>query len=73
MQIISPVTNEVVASRTLLSESEALNHLSRANDAFASWKLTPIKERIRILTLFVNAFLSKKDEIAKELALLIGR
>lgn len=70
---VSPVDGRVIAEREHAPEPEieaALHHASRAQ---REWCRTPIDERARILTRFVDNIVGLQEEISEELALQMGR
>lgn len=71
--IISPANGKPYTSRFLASSQDAQAAVNRAAEAFKSWRTTSIQDRTRIVEKFVDAFVKKKDEIAEELAWLMGR
>lgn len=73
-EIISPVDSLSVVQRVKLDTVEqALGKVEVAKQAQRDWKLTSLEERKRILTAFVDALISDREEIATELSHLIGR
>ena len=72
-EIVSPSTGKVYKTVPYITEDQAEHILVSAQRAFGLWKSTSLNERIAIVTRFVDAFVSAKDDIAQELAHLIGR
>jgi len=70
---ISPVDNTPYVTRTLATTEEVNAAIERSNVAFQSWKKVPVKERVQIMSKFVDAFVAKKENIAMELTLQMGR
>ncbi|CAG8634261.1 14520_t:CDS:10 [Funneliformis mosseae] len=70
---ISPVDNSPYVTRTLATTEEVNTAIERSYAAFQSWKKVPVKERVQILSKFVDAFVAKKENIAMELTLQMGR
>ena len=70
---ISPVDNKPYVTRTFATTEEVNATIERSNIAFQSWKKIPVKERVQIMSKFVDAFVTKKEDIAKELTLQMGR
>ena len=73
IRVISPVNGEVYAERALASESEIAGALERARQAQAAWRRVPVADRAAILARAVDAFVAKRDEIARELTWQMGR
>ncbi|KAI9332817.1 Aldehyde/histidinol dehydrogenase [Obelidium mucronatum] len=73
-QIVSPTTNAVIATHSLLSESEALSRVAASKTASGgAWRKTSLETRIQIVSKFVDAFVADGEAVAVELATLIGR
>ncbi len=71
--MISPVDGRVVATRPLSSSSEIDAALAAARSAQGAWRRTPVAERAALVERFCQAMLSRRDEIARELTLQMGR
>ena len=69
---ISPIDNKVYIEREYHSDKieETINNSVKAQ---TNWKNLSVKERVELLTKFVEDFLSKKEIIAEELCRQIGR
>ena len=72
-EIISPGSGQLYTSIPYHSTAQTHQVLNAAQSAFKSWKSTSLDERATVLSRFVDAFVGNKDEIAQELAHLIGR
>ena len=72
-QVISPVNGEVYAERALANEGEIASALERAREAQTTWRRVPVAERAALLSRAVDAFVAKRNEIAKELTWQMGR
>lgn len=73
IQCISPVDGSVYAERPATSLKQARAKFQSAKRAQAEWAALPLSERCALLHKAVDYFLSKKSEIAKELAWQMGR
>ncbi|KAI8622319.1 Aldehyde/histidinol dehydrogenase [Chytriomyces sp. MP71] len=71
--IVSPVTGAVVASHAMLGREAALNRVAVAAAAKKGWRSAGLDKRIELVSKFVDAFVADGDEVAVELATLIGR
>ncbi|KAJ3273257.1 hypothetical protein HDV01_004615 [Terramyces sp. JEL0728] len=71
--IVSPVDQSVYKTVPLKSTPEALEVLEISKNAQKQWKKTSVEERVKIVESFCQHFLEDKEEIATELAWLIGR
>ncbi|KAL1916925.1 uncharacterized protein VTP21DRAFT_5122 [Calcarisporiella thermophila] len=70
---ISPINQQPYVERSYLTTDEINEAVERSKTAFLGWKKTPLAERIQIVERFIQILGSQKDEIAKELALQMGR
>jgi acyl-CoA reductase-like NAD-dependent aldehyde dehydrogenase len=70
---ISPVDGRVYVERPLATPQEVEQALERARSAQPDWRQTPIHERARLMSLFVDAMVAKKGAIAEELTWQMGR
>ncbi|KAI9598750.1 aldehyde dehydrogenase [Syncephalis fuscata] len=71
--VISPVDSQTLVTRPNASSADINAVLNKSLDAFRSWRRVALAERIRLVERFVDAFVSKKEAIAKELTLQMGR
>ena len=70
---ISPVDGTPYVTRTLATTEEVNAAIERSNTAFQLWKKVPVKERVQIMTKFIDAFVAEKVNISIELTLQMGR
>src|SRR5262249_42394557 len=70
---MSPIDGTVVARRAYASEAEIAHALGSARAAQARWREASIAERAELCTRFVDAFVAKRDAIAREITLQMGR
>jgi acyl-CoA reductase-like NAD-dependent aldehyde dehydrogenase len=70
---ISPVDGSVFVERTHATDQEILAALARATKIQQEWRRTPLAERARLMSAFVDAFIANRDEIARELTWQMGR
>lgn len=73
IQCISPVDGNVYAERPATSLEEARKIFSKAQAAQKIWEAMTVSERCVLLHKAVDYFVSKKDDIAPELAWQMGR
>ena len=73
VKIVSPVDGRVYAERPVASAAEIDSAVSRAKTARKAWGEITVRERAKFLNHFVDALLSKNDEIVPELAWQMGR
>ncbi|CAG8476946.1 14113_t:CDS:10, partial [Acaulospora morrowiae] len=70
---ISPIDNKPFVTVPLATSEQVEDIIERSKKAFLSWKKVPVRERATIVSKFVDAFVAKKAEIAKELTMQMGR
>ena len=70
---ISPVDGSVYVERTLAAPAQIEAALENARLAQRLWRSVPMTERAAILGRFCDAFESRRDAIAEELAWQMGR
>jgi len=73
LKCITPVDGSVYVERPLADDAEVAAALAGAQAAQAGWRQTAVAERQAVLTAAVDAFVSKKAEIAAEIAWQMGR
>jgi len=71
--VISPVDGSVVATRTLAPWPEVDLALTRAREAQAGWRATPLGDRIAVCRAFADRLESRADELGRELSWQMGR
>ena len=70
---ISPTTNEPILTRNGISPSD-LEELPRvAAEAFKTWRETSLSDRQIIVKKFLKLLADKKDELAEEITVQMGR
>lgn len=70
---ISPIDGSIVCERELASAAQIETALERATRAFAHWRRVPLAQRIELLSRAVDLFVARKEEIAREITLQMGR
>ena len=73
VKIVSPVDGRVYAERPAASGADIETAVSKAKIARKAWGEITVRERAKFLNHFVDALLSKNDEIVPELAWQMGR
>lgn len=73
LNTLSPIDNSVYVSRDYASQSQIRSALEKAQQAQKTWRQLPVAERARICSAMVDAFITKKDQIAEELCWMMGR
>lgn len=72
-QTISPVDGSVYTERPQALDQEIAAALARAVAVQTEWRRSPLDERARLLSAFVDAFIADRDNIALELTWQMGR
>lgn len=70
---ISPIDGSVYVNRAFANQQEINATIERAHAVQISWKTTPLAERKQLCSAAIDAFVSKKEEIANELCWQMGR
>lgn len=73
IQIVSPVDGQPHSQHPLLSEQELFAAGQRAQRAQADWAKVALPERQAIVRRFMELFGAQRDDVAEELARLMGR
>jgi acyl-CoA reductase-like NAD-dependent aldehyde dehydrogenase len=71
--VVSPADGSVVAERELASPAEIARVVERARVAQARWRQLPLARRAERVAAFVDAFVARRDAIAREITLQMGR
>ena len=72
-QTVSPIDGAVVAERPFATEADGREALESARGAFPRWRARSLAERAAMVAAFVDAVVAKKDALADELTLQMGR
>jgi acyl-CoA reductase-like NAD-dependent aldehyde dehydrogenase len=73
VKIISPIDGSVYAERPVATGAEIETAVAKAKAARRAWGEVTVRERAKFLEHFLDALLSKNDEIVPELAWQMGR
>ncbi|GBD43701.1 Succinate-semialdehyde dehydrogenase [NADP(+)] 1 [bacterium HR40] len=73
LRTFSPIDGSVVVERTLATAGDIEAALARAERAFPVWRQTPLERRLELLSRAVDLFVARKDRIALEITLQMGR
>jgi acyl-CoA reductase-like NAD-dependent aldehyde dehydrogenase len=73
LKCITPVDGSVYVERLLADQAQIEGTLERARKAAAEWRHVPVRERQRLLTRAVDAFVANKAKIAEEISSQMGR
>lgn len=73
VKCVSPGNGEVFATREIATQGEIDAALEKARVAHKSWRNLSIAERAKYCTAAVDAMVAMKEEIARELAVSMGR
>ncbi len=72
-QIVSPIDGRLVAERPFAAHAQIARALEAARAAAPQWRATPLAARIAIVERACAALLARRDELARELTLQMGR
>lgn len=73
IESINPATGEKIKSYTLHTEKEVSDKINATHNAWLSWKDSTFEERTRLLTKMAEVLISRKAELAKLMALEMGK
>ena len=73
LKTITPIDNSIYVEREYASSDEIENALSLSKKTFQQWKQTTLSERKKVVTLFVDNFLTNNIEIEDQLCRQMGR
>lgn len=69
----NPTTGKTEQEFTGLADEAVAAVLIRSDDAFASWRATPVKDRAQILLRAADAYDARQDELAKLISTEMGK
>ncbi len=73
IKTISPIDGKQFVERKLATSQDLDRAVKLSKKAHASWRSTPLDKRIEYVNAMIDAFVSKKQEIAEELTRQMGR
>ncbi len=73
LKAVSPVDGRVYVERELASEEAIAAILERAQRGQRVWRRVPVRERAALCTRFVESFVARAEEIAREITWQMGR
>src|SRR5687767_3294016 len=73
VKLVSPVDGRLYAERPVASAAEIDAAVARSKAACKAWAEVTIRERAKFMEHFLDALLSRNDEIVPELAWQMGR
>jgi acyl-CoA reductase-like NAD-dependent aldehyde dehydrogenase len=73
VKLKSPIDGSIYAERPVASDQQINAAVERAKAAQVAWAQTPIAERCKYILAFLEALVSKTDEIVPEIAWQMGR
>jgi acyl-CoA reductase-like NAD-dependent aldehyde dehydrogenase len=73
LKIVTPVDSTTYATVQISTSEQVQSAVERATKAQKAWKKVPVKERVEMGRRFLQALQSRKDELAKELTMQMGR
>ena len=72
-RVQNPKTNEVVETFETISDADLKRALTTADEAFSTWRDTPLEERAQILRKVASLFDAQRDELSKIIAEEMGK
>lgn len=73
LRTVSPIDGRVVVERPLADRAGVETALRRARGALPGWKRTAVEERVALLGRAIDHMVARKDELAREITLMMGR
>ncbi|KAF9128857.1 hypothetical protein BGW39_004670 [Mortierella sp. 14UC] len=73
LSIITPVDSTAFATVQISSSEQVQAAVQKASQAQKSWKKVPLKQRVEMGRRFLEVLGTRKDELAKELTMQMGR
>ena len=73
LHCISPIDDEIYQSRPVATADQISAMMTEAARAQRHWQATPLDERQRLLSAFVDRLLAERDTIAEEITRQMGR
>ncbi len=73
LRVISPIDGREVARVARCNEQEARDKLAHAASAQRGWARNPLARRLRTLEAWVDAMVARREQLASELTLQMGR
>jgi len=70
---INPATNRTIETFESLTEDETLDRVTRAHDAYRSWRKTRFEQRKRVILTFASQLRERRDEFARLITLDMGK
>ena len=71
--VINPATGELVQEFATATDDQMREAISRADDAFGSWRETSVAERARVAARVADLFLERSDQLARTITLEMGK
>ncbi|GJJ73140.1 hypothetical protein EMPS_05498 [Entomortierella parvispora] len=73
LSVVTPVDSTTFTTVQISSSEQVQAAVKKAAKAQKSWKKTPLKQRVEMGRRFLEVFGTRKDELAKELTMQMGR
>lgn len=73
LKVVTPVDSTTYATVQISTAEQVQAAVERAANAQKTWKKVPVKERVEMGRRFLEALQSRKEELAKELTMQMGR
>ncbi|MCL4704301.1 aldehyde dehydrogenase family protein [bacterium] len=73
LKLENPATNEIFATLAMPEANHLHEMIAASRRAFATWRWTPLAERVAITQRFVEEMLARREEIAREITQQMGK
>lgn len=73
LRTVSPIDGRVVVERPLADRAAVEAAVARGRRAFPAWRARPVADRVALLHRAIDHMVSKREEIAREITLQMGR
>ena len=73
MNVVSPVTGEIVASLAEHSAADAAAAIDQANTAFRAWRMVPAPRRGELVRLYAEELRKSKDDLGRMVSIEAGK
>ncbi|RIK70098.1 aldehyde dehydrogenase, partial [candidate division KSB1 bacterium] len=73
LKLENPATNEIFATLAMPEANHLHEMIAASRRAFATWRWTPLAERVAITQRFVEEMLARREEIARVITQQMGK
>lgn len=72
-KVTNPATGEVLETFPTATEADIEAAIAGAHEAYASWRVTPLEQRVALVKRIAELFLERRDELAEAITLEMGK